>query len=325
MLRYDSALHDQWHPAALSEHVAKKPVPVTVLGEAVVLFRSEAGVRALRDLCVHRGVPLSLGMVNQGELVCAYHGWRYDSEGRCVCIPSLSAGQTIPPKARTQSYACMELYGVIWICLSEPRTPMPPIYGRIDDKLLAIRMGPYPVKATAPRVIENFLDVSHLMFVHEGLLGDPEHAEINDYSVHAAGEGLRTDEIVVYQPDPDGRGLGVYNRYIYEIFSPLCVKLFKQPTDKDEQFHLFLVVLPETETTCTAFMLQYRNYAADVPDRVFVDFQNRLLEQDRIIVEAQQPELLPLDLQAELHLRCDRLSIAYRRMLKELGVTIGTA
>ncbi|WP_127529749.1 aromatic ring-hydroxylating dioxygenase subunit alpha [Paenibacillus kobensis] len=324
-MRFDPALRDEWHPAARSEQVAEKPVSVTVLGESVVLFRSSEGVRALRDLCIHRGVPLSLGTVREGELVCAYHGWRYDGEGRCVCIPALPAGQTIPPKARTETYACTELYGLIWVCLFDPRTLLPPIAGRIDDTYLSIRMGPYPVKAAAPRVIENFLDISHLMFVHEGLLGDPAHAEINDYAVHAAGECLRTDEIIVYQPDPDGRGIGVHNRYIYEIFSPLCVKLFKQPAETEERFHLFLVVLPETETTCSAFMLQYRNYAADVPDEVFIDFQSRLLEQDKRIVEAQRPELLPLDLQAELHLRCDRLSMAYRRMLRERGVTIGTA
>jgi hypothetical protein len=43
------------------------------------------------------------------------------------------------------------------------------------------------------------------------------------------------------------------------------------------------------------------------------------------IVESQRPELLPLDLQAELHLRSDRTAIAYRKWLKQLGLTFGTA
>ncbi|HYX49579.1 MAG TPA: hypothetical protein VE843_07540, partial [Ktedonobacteraceae bacterium] len=47
--------------------------------------------------------------------------------------------------------------------------------------------------------------------------------------------------------------------------------------------------------------------------------------QDVPIVESQRPELLPLDLQAELHLRSDRTAIAYRKWLKELGLTFGTA
>ena len=54
-------------------------------------------------------------------------------------------------------------------------------------------------------------------------------------------------------------------------------------------------------------------------------FEDRIVAQDIPIVESQRPELLPLDLQAELHLRCDRTAVAYRKYLKELGVTFGTA
>lgn len=321
----DPALLPEWHPAARAADIGSAPVAVTVLNEPVVLYRSPEGVHALRDLCIHRGVPLSLGAVEDGELVCAYHGWRYNSCGACTKIPSLPAGQTIPPKARTDAYPCLERAGLIWVCLGEPQDPEPAMLSLIKPRLLPILMGPYPVKASAPRVIENFLDVSHLMFVHEGLLGDKAFAEIGEYQVTEEADGmLRTGEIEVYQPDPDGRGLGVTNRYIYEIIRPLCVKLAKYTAGTDEEFHLFLVVLPESETSCTAFMLQLRNYAPEVPDEVFIDFQNRLLEQDKRIVERQNPELLPLDLQAELHLKCDRVSIAYRRYLKEAGVTFGT-
>ncbi|WP_127492281.1 aromatic ring-hydroxylating dioxygenase subunit alpha [Paenibacillus glycanilyticus] len=324
MIRKDPVLEHEWHPVAIAADVSDTPKQVIVLGEKVVIFRTKQGVKAMKDLCIHRGVPLSLGRVDNDEIVCAYHGWRYDGEGQCVCIPALPKSQAIPLKAKTQTYLCQERYGFVWVCLGEPREDYPPLEGKIEEGLLPIWMGPYPVQASAPRVIENFLDVSHLMFVHEGLLGDSEFAEINDYNVHQVDGALVTDEIVVYQPDPDGRGIGVDNRYIYEIYTPCCVKLVKGSEGSDEIFHLFLIVLPETETTCTAFMLQLRNYAPDVPDQVFIDFQNTLLEQDKRIVEEQKPELLPLDLQAELHLKCDRVAIAYRRRLKELGVTIGT-
>jgi phenylpropionate dioxygenase-like ring-hydroxylating dioxygenase large terminal subunit len=50
-----------------------------------------------------------------------------------------------------------------------------------------------------------------------------------------------------------------------------------------------------------------------------------IIDQDVPIVESQRPELLPLDLQTELHLRSDRTAIAYRKWLKELGVTFGVA
>jgi phenylpropionate dioxygenase-like ring-hydroxylating dioxygenase large terminal subunit len=54
-------------------------------------------------------------------------------------------------------------------------------------------------------------------------------------------------------------------------------------------------------------------------------FEDELMVQDARIVESQRPELLPLDLQAELHLRSDRTAIAYRKWLKELGLTFGIA
>ena len=52
------------------------------------------------DVCIHRGAALSLGSVQDGRLTCAYHGWQYDYEGRCVRIPALVPGQAVPGKAR---------------------------------------------------------------------------------------------------------------------------------------------------------------------------------------------------------------------------------
>ncbi|MBD0383354.1 aromatic ring-hydroxylating oxygenase subunit alpha [Paenibacillus sedimenti] len=324
-IRLDTALLDEWHPVLLSSALTERPIAVRVLDEKVVVFRTAQGVHAFKDLCIHRGVPLSLGKVAGDELVCAYHGWSYNSCGACTRIPSLPAGQAIPSKAKAIAYSCVEVHGLIWVCLGEPVSLLPVVSRHIQDGFKEVFMGPYALEAAGPRIIENFLDVSHLMFVHEGLLGDSEFAEIADYHVHEVDGVLRSDEIVVYQPDADGTGRGIHSRYVYEVFSPLCVAFTKRDDATDHIFRLFLMVLPETEKHSKAFMLKQRNYALDEADEVFVAFQDRLIEQDREMVENQKPELLPLDLQAELHLKCDRLSIAYRKRLRELGVTFGTA
>ena len=60
---------------------------------------------------------------------------------------------------------------------------------------------------------------------------------------------LTSEEIVVYQPDPDGTGRGVHSRYVYEVFGPLCVAFTKRDRDTDHIFRLFLMVLPVTEQT----------------------------------------------------------------------------
>ena len=67
------------------------------------------------------------------------------------------------------------------------------------------------------------------------------------------------------------------------------------------------------------------NYGFDTDAQEIIEFQDRVTGEDIPIVEAQRPELLPLDLQSELHLRSDRTAIADRRWLGQLGVTFGTS
>lgn len=67
------------------------------------------------------------------------------------------------------------------------------------------------------------------------------------------------------------------------------------------------------------------NYGHDIPEEKLRSWQDTIFSQDRPILESQRPELLPLDLQAELHLRSHCLAIAYRTWLNQLGLSFGTA
>jgi len=67
------------------------------------------------------------------------------------------------------------------------------------------------------------------------------------------------------------------------------------------------------------------NYGHDLPEQDLLTWQDAIFAQDRPIVPSQRPELLPLDFQAELHLRSDRTAIAYRQWLHQLGLTFGTS
>ena len=76
---------------------------------------------------------------------------------------------------------------------------------------------------------------------------------------------------------------------------------------------------------CTAWFIvatTARNDAAELKTE-YIPRIAAIFEQDRAIVESQRPELLPLDLQAELHLRSDRVAIAYRTWLRQLGLRFG--
>ncbi|WP_025690111.1 aromatic ring-hydroxylating dioxygenase subunit alpha [Paenibacillus zanthoxyli] len=323
----DQVLAKDWISVAYSQDIGTEPVPVTVLEERIVLFRTQEGVQAFKDLCIHRGAALSLGKVVDDCIVCPYHGWKYDTEGKCVKIPQQPAEQTIPPKAKAIVYPCVERYGVIWVKLEEgalENETAVPFYEEYEDSSFrTVHAEPYVLHAAAPRVVENFLDASHLAFVHDGLLGDSAFPEIPDYSVNWKENRYVSDEIPVYA-DADGSGNYATIYYTFEILRPMTARLKKVNYSNNQILSMLFTVLPHDERKTTVFALVTRNYALDQPDEYFRDFQKRVIEQDAGIVESQKPEELPLDLQAELHLKADRVSIAYRRWLGELGVTYGS-
>ena len=163
------------------------------------------------------------------------------------------------------------------------------------------------------------------MWVHEGYLGEPSHAEIPEYRTHERADRLVTDTIRIFQPDPDGRGKVLNNDYIYEVLRPLTARFRKSDDESDDIFSMMIHATPNGPRQTTAYALLSRNYAFDMPDETFTEFQDKIFSQDETILVSQRPELLPLDLAAELHIKSDRLAIAYRKWLSELGVQTGVA
>lgn len=319
----DPVLLNEWMAVAESKDIVD-PTKVFVLGHELVLWRDSKGIRAFKNLCIHRGTALSLGSVQNDELICPYHGWRYDGAGQCTHIPA-QPDLPIPTKARAFNYHCQEKYGLVWVCLGEPSQDVPSFLEADDASYHTIVCGPYVVNAEAPRIIENFLDVSHLMWVHEGFLGVPEHATIPEYHVHEKDGTLVSDTIRVFQPDPDGRGKDVNNDYIYSALRPMTVKFTKTDDQGSDAFAIMLHTTPLAYRQTKAYAVLTRNYGFDMDDQLFRDFQDKIFSQDETILLSQRPEELPLDLAAELHIKSDRLAIAYRKWLADLGVQVGVA
>jgi vanillate O-demethylase monooxygenase subunit len=111
------ALAPFWYPVAFSHEVTTAPYAARLLDERVVVYRIADGtVRAAKDICFHRGAPLSMGHVEGDEIICKYHGLRYDPSGRCTCIPAHPKG-AISPRLRLQTFAAQEAYGLVWVRL----------------------------------------------------------------------------------------------------------------------------------------------------------------------------------------------------------------
>ncbi len=185
------ALRRYWHPVAYSSEVADAPAPVRLLEHRLVLVRLAGELVCFRDLCIHRGTPLSLGWVDGDELICAYHGWSNNRTGACTRIPALQDGRSIPSRARVDRYLVEERYGLIWVCLETPAIGIP-AFPEFDDPAYAVTYyPPLEWRCSAARHTENTVDAAHFAWVHEGILGDRNHPEIPDFEINRHGEELR--------------------------------------------------------------------------------------------------------------------------------------
>jgi phenylpropionate dioxygenase-like ring-hydroxylating dioxygenase large terminal subunit len=235
----------------------------------------------------------------------------------------------IPPaKAHAQVFHACEAFGAIWVSLAEDPAELPDYALAETPGFRIVPAGPYRFRAQGPRVIENALDVAHLGYVHAGLLGDPGQLEIEDYEVVDTPHGPEAREVRIWQPNPDGTGKGAQVTYRYWVAGPLTMGIEKITSQSDgdgRRFGILAQVSPLDAEHSEMRLLMTMNYSHEIPDAELRAFQDRVTEQDRAIVESQRPELLPLDLQAELHLRSDRMAIAYRKWLRKIGLRYGTA
>lgn len=162
-------LRNVWYVALPSAELEKNKMQSRViLGEPVVFYRDSHGlVSGLRDICPHRGIPLSHGRVVNDQVECPYHGWKFDQKGACTEIPSLCPEQEFDcTKIKVKSYPVREQQGLIWVFMGEKEADInaaPPVP--------VMKEFPMDVK---PRIIEKSLFPCHIDHAVIGLM-DPAH------------------------------------------------------------------------------------------------------------------------------------------------------
>ncbi|MFT3666530.1 Rieske 2Fe-2S domain-containing protein [Piscinibacter sp.] len=311
------------HPVADADALAGAPLAVRLLGEDWVLWRDEAGApRAAPDRCPHRGARLSLGRVCDGMLECAYHGWRFDGEGRCTRIPALP-GFTPPASHGLHRVALVEAHGLLWLQPDGAPPCLPAFEAEHDARLRKLNVGPYDVAASAPRVVENFLDLAHFGFVHEGWLGDRAHVELADYRVEPTPTGFVASGCRAWQPQSNRLSSeGSWVDYRYELTSPYTAVLTKLPEQQGgyrDEIALFVCPVDE-EASRVWFRMALTDF--DSSDEQIRAFQHTIFTQDQPVLESQRPKRLPLA-GGEVHCAADRSSAAYRRFLRERDISFG--
>ncbi|MBM2813175.1 MAG: phthalate 4,5-dioxygenase [Chloroflexi bacterium] len=164
-----------WQPAALSEEIPAggAPLPVKLFGEELVLFRDEKGKPGLLGLhCAHRGADLSYGRLEDGGLRCIYHGWLYDSTGRCLEQPGEPAGSTFHERIRQVAYPCTEAAGVVFAYLGPGAPPILPSYYFLTGPDECTFAHKYYHDCNYLQSNEGNIDPSHLSYLHHFLKED---------------------------------------------------------------------------------------------------------------------------------------------------------
>jgi phenylpropionate dioxygenase-like ring-hydroxylating dioxygenase large terminal subunit len=325
-----AALRDCWHPVGFSASLDGGPTGAELLGEPLVLWRGRDGsVRVLSDVCVHRGTALSLGWVSGDEIVCAYHGWRYRGDGRCVAIPQLADPSRVPAKARVPAFRAQERYGLVWVSMAEPRWPLPELPELEDAGWKVVSAGPYAWACDAARQVENFTDFGHFPWVHPGLLGDPARPVVPRHEVRTDGHVLRYE--VVRPEAPNSDDFPVFGneqagpperRSRYELHLPYTIALRLGWGGERGMVYLF-ASQPIAAGRCVGYVVIGRNYNLDQDDRVIRDFEDTIFGQDQVVVESQRPDRVPFDLAAELHMKFDAVAVGYRKAMRAHGLAAG--
>ena len=177
----------------------------------------------------------------------------------------------------------------------------------------------YDLATSAERRVENLVDLSHFAWVHDGSLGDrsqpvPPVPELR----RVAGE-LRFD----YDPpplgfDPDPEALTGWSAY--RLAMPFTVDIaFGHPSGQaGVASRLWFTVTPTSSVTCRTFWFVGRSTDLDGDDGPYLRFQARIVDEDRQVVESSDPAEIDLSGSDESSARSDRISIQYRRWLREL-------
>ncbi|MCQ9156958.1 aromatic ring-hydroxylating oxygenase subunit alpha [Acidomonas methanolica] len=315
-----------WFPVALSREVGAAPLGVTLLDARLVIYRAGETIVIADHLCPHRGVPLEMGNGDGETIACAYHGFRYGAGGRCVRVPA-HPDAAIPSKLHLHTYPVLERYGLIWTCLAPDETPdgkpvIPPMPHWDEPAFQQITCPWIDIGGFAGRQVEGFIDVAHFAFVHTGTFADPDNAVVPSYMPRPTADGFEAEyrsNVGNYPIGATGRGRPGFEwlRH-FRVHVPFTATL-EIHFPEEGRLVIMNAASPVSARKTRMFAPICRNFDKDIPVQAVYDFNLRVFEEDRALVEAQKPENLPLDPALEAHVMADRSSIAYRRALRGMG------
>jgi phenylpropionate dioxygenase-like ring-hydroxylating dioxygenase large terminal subunit len=246
-----------WYAVEHSDALERGQVMQSVFWHmAVAVYRDHLGqVHAVEDRCAHRQLELSLGTIEKDEIVCPYHGWKYDGEGRLTDVQHELFGRDLP-KCKLKSFATRERYGLIWVFFGDAdrafETPMPEIPELEGEDRWACVPISFTCKAHHSMIIDNVSDFTHAYL----------HRKYKPFwDAKLTGLEVEGDKVFVSYDTPIGGG-GVAAHFVDRervntSAIELCYDYPYQRSNTDNQIKHWLSVLPIDERTTRMFFLFY--------------------------------------------------------------------
>lgn len=288
----------QWFVIAQSKKVVNQPLSVKLFDVAIVLYRKGNEVIAMRDVCPHRGVPLSQGKVRDNCIECPYHGLKFNSSGQLVDVP----GQIEPlksTKASLHCYPCYEKDGFVWINLNEqePKLMSMDTKTDTDNSNFSFMTFEQQVSGKVEDVIENFLDPMHTHYVHSGIIRSGKLASRKLCQVKIVNVNFGYQATYI----EEGHQTGIISRLfgadiensIGRITSPSTIEL-EYNTKRHTKLKVVIYVTPDSDNICKLYIRVYlRNDWLPfwLKMLILAPFQWVALRQDRLMLAMQNKNL----------------------------------
>lgn len=333
-------LRNAWYVAALASEVdATALFHRKLLGSSVLIYRKGDGTAiAMRDRCPHRFAPLHLGVRDGDNVVCGYHGLKFDCAGNCIESPHRDG--SIPKMAPVETYPLVEKDGFLWIFPGEAELADPeliPDYSLVfDGPASSVGETCMHIPANYELVVDNIMDLSHADFVHGPLLntqgqlaaatpvitGDERTAKIRwEWKQSPAQEFFSP-----FLPDPGGDA----EQWVEVGWTaPSAMYLYvgavqgSRDYDKGLVFWANHIMTPETETTTHYFYRGRRNWLIEDTElnaAFLAATIQAFTTEDTPMVSAVQEEMGSTDLFAlrPVIFPCDAGAVRARRKLAAL-------
>jgi vanillate O-demethylase monooxygenase subunit len=330
-----------WYVACMPQEIDDKPLGRKICGESIVLYRGPEGkAAALEDFCPHRGAPLSLGSVVEGNLVCGYHGLTMGCDGRTVAMP----GQRVRGFPAIRTYPVIERYGFVWVWPGDAAQADPARLHHLawaESPDWAYGGGLYHVNCDYRLMIDNLMDLTHETYVHATSIGQKEIDETPTKTVTEGDTVITSRHMERIMAPPFWRMALRGNNLADDVpvdrwqicrFTPPSHVLIEVGVahagnggyHADPKFKASSIVVdfitPETDTSIWYFWGMARNF--NPHDKALTasirEGQGKIFSEDLQILESQQRNLLAHPERPLLKLNIDSGGVQSRRILERI-------